>query len=67
MDEKKQTEPWFRFAHVIVPEGARGAEGGKSFLDWLYFSSFAVAMDVMVVMVMVGTVMSLKMGCVTPA
>lgn len=34
--------------------------------DLIYFSSFAVAMEVMVVMVMVGTVISLKMGCVTP-
>lgn len=38
-------------------------------VSWIYLSSFAVAMEVMVVMVvmvMVGTVMSLKMGCVTP-
>lgn len=39
------------------------------FRDWIYLSSFAVAMEVMVVMVvmvMVGTMISLKMGCVTP-
>lgn len=31
----------------------------------IYFNSFAVAIEVMVVMVMVGTVISLKMGCIT--